>query len=230
MTTFESHLRRAAFVLLVFCIVLFVPAVAFGQVLDADGVDLLGSLLARAGEDATSPAFAGACVFFIVYLATRAPYTSALVGRWLVSDMAKRAFALAVSLAPALATVLMGHMAWNKALGTALMSFAVSQAIFFLSKKKEAAAPLLLCLLVATSQVACTGKQVEQLRTAVEAARDVAVIAEPCAARSREQMLKGCDGDAACAAKVEEAYEPIATALNAFHDAWCALSPQSEGC
>lgn len=199
--------------------------------MDQEGLDLIGSLLAQAGNDATSPAAAGALLFFVVYLATKAPYTSKLLGRFFQSDMAKRGLTLALAVLPGVATVLAGQMAWNKALGTALMSFAVSQAIFFLSKKKEAIPPaIVLAFFVAVSQTACTGGQVEQLRTAVEAARDVAVIAEPCAALSREQMLKGCEGDEACKAKVEEAYKPIATALDTFHDAWCSLSPSSEGC
>lgn len=232
MRIFMAHTERVLAVLIVWFVVVFTPSLAFGQALDAEGLDLLGQLLATAGQDATSPMAAGAALFFVVYMATRAPVTSKLIGdRFLTTDARKRAFSLVVALVPGVATVLTGHMSWGKALATALLSWAVAQAIFFLSKKPAAAAPMLVLFLgLPTAAIGCTPRDVDRIQSAAEAARDVAVIAEPCFVDARDRMLAACEGSAKCEAEVRKGYEPIADAFDAFHAAWCALSPDSEGC
>lgn len=200
--------------------------------------ELLGMVMkvwAAWSSDPGSPMALGAALFVVVYLATRAPYTSALVGRYLDTDAKRRAFSVVVAVLPGLALVLSEQMAWNAAARTALLSWGVSQAIFFLSKAPKGdtgAAPpavLLVAMFAAASQAACTPQQMEQARTGLEAARDIAAVAEPCVAAARDVEIARCESDE-CRRKVVDSYAPLADAFAAFHAAWCSLSPESEGC
>lgn len=73
------------------------------------------------------------------------------------------------------------------------------------------------------------GGSVQKVEAVAHAARDVAVVAEVCSFEAKERMMADCTDDA-CRAKVLAKYAPIADALDAFHGAWCTLSPDSEGC
>lgn len=73
------------------------------------------------------------------------------------------------------------------------------------------------------------GGSAQKVEDVAHAARDVSVVAEVCSFEAKEQAMAACSDDA-CRAKVLAKYAPIADALDAFHGAWCALSPDSEGC
>lgn len=64
----------------------------------------------------------------------------------------------------------------------------------------------------------------------LHSARDVAVFAEACAVETKRARDAQCNGSEACLADVRAQYAPLVDALDAFHFAWCAVSPQSEGC
>lgn len=76
----------------------------------------------------------------------------------------------------------------------------------------------------------CGSEQIAQAQTAIEAARDVAAVAEPCLVAAQAVELERCEGDAECKQAVFAAFRPMADALDLLHDAWCAISPDSEGC
>lgn len=88
-------------------------------------------------------------------------------------------------------------------------------------------------VLVAVSVVGLTGcgsEQIAQAQTAIEAARDVAAIAEPCLVAAQSVELERCGEDRECKAAVIESFRPMADALDLLKAAWCKLSPASEGC
>jgi len=72
-----------------------------------------------------------------------------------------------------------------------------------------------------------------QVAAGLEGARDVIAVAEPCLVAAKERDLASCANApnvALCESQAQAAWEPIAVALDAFHAAWCSLSPSSEGC
>jgi len=75
----------------------------------------------------------------------------------------------------------------------------------------------------------CGGAR-DQLQKGLEGTRDFVEVAKPCLVAAQDKAEADCKGDAACVAKVQEAFEPAAVGLQAFHDLWCAMSPESEGC
>ena len=68
------------------------------------------------------------------------------------------------------------------------------------------------------------------LSVAMQSARDVAVIAEPCLVAQKKRELDECGGVAACVESTEARWSSVADALDGLHAFWCGLSPQSEGC
>lgn len=89
---------------------------------------------------------------------------------------------------------------------------------------------LLVLWLSACAGLGCGGT-VQKVEDVAHAARDVADIAEVCAFNAKEEAMSRCaDSDTMCKAKVLAQYAPVADALDAFRAAWCALSPESEGC
>jgi hypothetical protein len=70
----------------------------------------------------------------------------------------------------------------------------------------------------------------EALQKGLMGARDVAAKAEPLFVASKRAEEQGCAEDAACLARVRADWARVADALDAMHAAWCALSPDSEGC
>lgn len=67
------------------------------------------------------------------------------------------------------------------------------------------------------------------LAKVVEAGRDVAAFAEPCAVAAQDVAIARCESDE-CRRQVVDKFAPIADALDVLHDGWCALAPESEGC
>jgi hypothetical protein len=182
-------------------------------------------LIAKVSSDPASPAALGLAVYLLTALAKR------IAPERLKADWLRRAVSLVIAFAPGLALTLSEHMAWNAALRTAVLSWAVSQLVFFLSKDKASppnVGPAL--AIVFYISLGCNAHQAEQVRTAVEASRDVAAIAEPCLVALKEKQLSDCAGDAACEAEVRRWYSPVADAFDSFRRAWCTLAPQSEGC
>lgn len=76
----------------------------------------------------------------------------------------------------------------------------------------------------------CGSEQIAQAQTAIEAARDVAAVAEPCLVASMAVELERCGEDLECKDTVMQSYRPMADALDMLHAAWCAISPDTEGC
>lgn len=70
----------------------------------------------------------------------------------------------------------------------------------------------------------------ERVTRYAEASRDVLAVAEPCLVEVQRAELRTCEGVTECEALVRQRWAPIATALDVLHEAWCALSPESEGC
>ncbi len=90
--------------------------------------------------------------------------------------------------------------------------------------------PVLFVLCLSLVALGCNAEQLKAAQTAAEAGRDIATAAEPCFVDHRDRMLAVCADDKACQQKVNDAYKPIADAFDAFHTAWCIVSPKSEGC
>jgi hypothetical protein len=88
--------------------------------------------------------------------------------------------------------------------------------------------PLLLTVAALGGLTSCGGAQ--QVTRLAEAARDVAVVAEPCLVEVQRAELRTCEGEAGCEGMVRQRWAPVAAALDVLHDAWCGLSPESEGC
>lgn len=70
----------------------------------------------------------------------------------------------------------------------------------------------------------------EKVARFAESARDVAAAAEPCLAAAHDVAVQQCSADPACLDAVRSAFAPVADALDAFHELWCEVSPDSEGC
>lgn len=64
----------------------------------------------------------------------------------------------------------------------------------------------------------------------MEGARDVMTVAAPCLASVKQAELEACAANAACVEQARARWTKLADALDAFHQAWCLLSPESEGC
>lgn len=67
------------------------------------------------------------------------------------------------------------------------------------------------------------GCNVAQMGKALEAGRTVVNAAEPCFVAQQDAQLEACDHDPPCEAQVKKQWEPIADALDAFHDLWCGI-------
>jgi hypothetical protein len=153
-------------------------------------VKLVVDLMAAAGRDVKGPAVAGTALFLLVYVLTKVPRVSAVVLRVLDSDNKRRAFALLMALAPGVATMLTGALAWDKALATSVVSFAVATTIHFLSKSDVRGALVLLAAL-ALPQAGCVGGQQQAARVA-EAIADVVEVGEPALQRAYEREQMAC--------------------------------------
>jgi hypothetical protein len=88
--------------------------------------------------------------------------------------------------------------------------------------------PLVLAVGLGASSTACAGTQ--RIAELAEASRDVIAVAEPCLVAAQRVELRACEGSPECEAKVKERWAPIALALDVVHEAWCSVSPSSEGC
>lgn len=87
-----------------------------------------------------------------------------------------------------------------------------------------------LALLVASCTVGCGGAMVQRAEKFAHAARDVADVAAPCLVAAKLKADEQCSSDEHCLERVREEYKPAADTLDTFHAAWCAFSPDSEGC
>lgn len=92
---------------------------------------------------------------------------------------------------------------------------------------------LLACSALGPGAVGLTGcgsQQIADAQSAIEAARDVAAIAEPCLVAAQSVELEKCGEDRECKAAVIESFRPMADALDLLKAAWCRISTASEGC
>lgn len=225
--TITTHLRRVA-ILLVVLFVVYLPSVCFGQTEDG-GVDLIMRAIAAWSENPGSPMALGAAVVFVVYLAVDAPYTSKLLGGLLSTPARKRAFAIVVSVAPGLALALSQHMTWNAAARTALLSFAVSQAIKFLSKSKDGAPAAILCLaFLSAGQAACVSK--DKIEAGVNGGAMALDVAKPCLVDLQDREESACSGDAKCIDEVRTRWDVVATGYDAFGCLLCLVDDAADGC
>jgi hypothetical protein len=88
--------------------------------------------------------------------------------------------------------------------------------------------PIVLAVGLGASSTACAGTQ--RIAELAEASRDVIAVAEPCLVAAQRVELRVCEGSPECEAKVRARWSPIASALDVVHEAWCSVSPSSEGC
>lgn len=88
------------------------------------------------------------------------------------------------------------------------------------------AAPGVLLLVLVSG---CTGVR-DQIRSGLEAARDVASVATPCLESARDLERSACQGNGPCLDRVSAEWLPVESALAVFHRVWCDLAPESEGC
>lgn len=215
--------------------------------MDQELLSLVMKAWAAWSENPGSPFAFGVVVLLLVHLVTKVPRVSTAFNALAVRieqrfpritlDVSRRAMSIFVSTAPGLALILTEHMTWGVGLRTAFLSWAVSQAIFFLSKEKskldaKATAPLVLLVLAAfsVSQTACTPEQARKVESALEASRDIANEALPCFASAQKVALAACNGDEKCVDAVYAKSDRIADLYDLAHDGWCALWPESEGC
>lgn len=176
----------------------------------------------------------------------------AAAGVWLLVRLLKSdAFPVDISprLRPLLALVLgqlsavllavVGGMSWRGAVVSGLIATALAIAGQELGASAKPAAPKLpppptsavlplLLLVGASAGLSGCGIGQEMVRV-VEASRDVVTVAEPCLAAAQKVEIDAC-ANAACVERVAVAWEPIMAALDVIHQAWCAVSPSSEGC
>lgn len=196
-------------------------------------ISLAMMLLSHVLKNPWGPVTAGAALTLLGFLAFRGPLKER-VNALLTTDARKRAAVSIAALIPAVVSVLNEAAAWDKALGTALLSVLVSQGLFLLVKgaKPPSAGPMIGLLLVVNALVGCSGaqSQIAMVEDFAEASRDVLTVAEPCLAAQREQALKECKGDAICEAKVVEVFDRIGDQINIANDIWCKLMPKGEGC
>lgn len=86
---------------------------------------------------------------------------------------------------------------------------------------------------LALSQLAGCVQHKAELARAMEGARDVVAVAAPCLASVKAAELEACASRPeaeACVVEARARWAKLADALDAFHAAWCLLSPESEGC
>lgn len=92
---------------------------------------------------------------------------------------------------------------------------------------------LSLCIGVLTfagcAGLGCGSGPIRDVEHLAHTARDVADVAEACSFAAKETEMGTCIDDT-CKAKVLARYSVIADALDAFHQSWCGVSPESEGC
>ena len=85
--------------------------------------------------------------------------------------------------------------------------------------------------LAALALAACGA--VARVPEAIEAARDVATVAEPCLVAEQSREYNACPlgpaGDS-CRAAVVTQWAPVKSAFERLHALWCEVSPSSEGC
>ena len=99
------------------------------------------------------------------------------------------------------------------------------------SKPDDKAPPgvAMLAFLAVSTVTACGSGPIREVENLAHSARDVADVAEACSFAAKEAEMSQCIDDT-CKAKVLAKYSVIADALDAFAAAWCAVSPESEGC
>ena len=88
---------------------------------------------------------------------------------------------------------------------------------------------LLLGLILIFSSCGCVPQR-EAIERGLSGARDVATKAEPLFVAAKQAEERACAQDNACLARVRADWARVADAMDALHVAWCALSPDSEGC
>lgn len=98
--------------------------------------------------------------------------------------------------------------------------------------KTQPPPPAALVLLVALGGgvLGLSGCHKSELEHGIEGARDALKVAEPCLVEARAKELQTCAGDAMCEAPIRAKWSNVADGLDAFHVAWCIVSPASEGC
>ena len=84
-------------------------------------------------------------------------------------------------------------------------------------------------MVLVSSSCGCVPQR-EAIERGLSGARDLAVVAEPCLVATKAAQEQACATDAACLAEVKAHWSKMADALDAMHDAWCVVSPASEGC
>ncbi len=74
------------------------------------------------------------------------------------------------------------------------------------------------------------GASLKDAADAMNAANDIASAAQPCLVAERDRLIKECGVDLRCQEIVNARCDEIAKAYDLFHESWCALVPDAEGC
>ncbi len=131
--------------------------------------------------------------------------------------------------------------AWQEALGMGLLSSFVAMGghdvlIEALRGGQEVSAPkaggsaLAVVVAVLSAALSGCGASLKDAGDAMNAANDIASAAQPCLVAERDRLIKECGVDLRCQEIVNARFDEIAKAYDLFHESWCALVPDAEGC
>lgn len=176
-------------------------------------------ILSRAMTSPSATAFAALVLYALVAAIKRIPYVSQIATS---TPLRTRATAFVLACAPAALTLLATDAKPSAAAITAFVTFVASTGLDKLLGQLPNVPPvaglLMLCGCGST------------IPKALESARDVITVSEPCLALEHDADVQRCNSVPKCLETVKAFWAPIANALDLFHVAWCEVSPKSEGC
>lgn len=209
------------------------PTLAYGADSPPDVSDPVAVWAFLSGKLGAPIAF-GYALRYLVELLRRVPKIGELLfERVLVTDLSRRIFVAALAVAPGVALILTEHMAWDRALLTALMTYAVSQWDFLSAKLAEKNGtpspsvpplPVLMLLLVGC------GIDKAKLEAGLNGGAAALTIAKPCLSDMQGAEEAQCKGDAACIEDVMDRWDIVGTGYDAFGCLLCTVDETAEGC
>lgn len=215
-----------------FLFVLCSPSLAYGAEPLPDIADPVAVMAVLSGKLGAPIAF-GYLLRYLVELLRRVPQVGEfLFAKVLVSDLSRRAFVAALAVAPGVALILTEHMAWDRALLTAVMTYAVSQWDFLSAKLAESKGsppkipplPLLLVFLVGC------GVDKAKLEAGLNGGALALEVAKPCVIEAQNKAEAACGSDRYCIESVRDQFDLVATGYDAFGCLLCLVDSTAEGC